>query len=593
MWTVGIETEGKAYEMTSKRNLAAILGGIAAVALFMIVNPWFAVDPKSTADQVATVTFWVSFIALLVVLFEMRKEPGGETVEIEGPAFTRFLFGNTRAGLFWLPIRLFVGFTWLEAGYHKFSGTGWMDGGSALQGYWQHAVAVPAAGAGSPAITYDWYRTFLQTLLDNNAYTWFAPLIAFGEMAVGIGLLVGCLTGVAAFFGAMMNMSFLLAGSASVNPVLFTLAIGLILGLEGRRLLRRRSLPPPDARHAVASRSREGTRHEASRRRSARLVRRVRPLERNPRPRVVRPGRSILRGPPMARPPGWPSIDAVVRWLYPVDAIQRRMHIAVRTLEGRGTKMTNRRNLAAILGGIAAVALFMIVNPWFAVDPKSTADQVATVTFWVSFIALLVVLFEMRKEPGGETVEIEGPAFTRFLFGNTRAGLFWLPIRLFVGFTWLEAGYHKFSGTGWMDGGSALQGYWQHAVAVPAAGAGSPAITYDWYRTFLQTLLDNNAYTWFAPLIAFGEMAVGIGLLVGCLTGVAAFFGAMMNMSFLLAGSASVNPVLFTLAIGLILGWKVAGYYGVDRYLLPMLGTPWRPGAVKGREAGAAGASPG
>jgi thiosulfate dehydrogenase [quinone] large subunit len=46
-----------------------------------------------------------------------------------------------------------------------------------------------------------------------------------------------------------------------------------------------------------------------------------------------------------------------------------------------------------------------------------------------------------------------------------------------------------------------------------------------------------------------------------------------MNMSFLLAGSSSTNPVLFTFAIGLMLAWKVAGYYGVDRYLLPMLGT--------------------
>ena len=56
-----------------------------------------------------------------------------------------------------------------------------------------------------------------------------------------------------------------------------------------------------------------------------------------------------------------------------------------------------------------------------------------------------------------------------------------------------------------------------------------------------------------------------------------------MNMSFLLAGSGSSNPVMFTLAIGLILAWKVAGYYGLDRYLLPMLGTPWRPGALVGR----------
>src|SRR4029450_8846238 len=102
----------------------------------------------------------------------------------------------------------------------------------------------------------------------------------------------------------------------------------------------------------------------------------------------------------------------------------------------------------------------------------------------------------------------------------------------------------------------------------------------DWYRSFIQTLLDNGAESWFAPLIVFGEMAVGIGLILGVLTGFAAFFGALMNMSFMLAGSASSNPVLFTLAIGIMLAWKVAGYYGVDRYLLPLLATPWHTGPV-------------
>ena len=191
--------------------------------------------------------------------------------------------------------------------------------------------------------------------------------------------------------------------------------------------------------------------------------------------------------------------------------------------------MSTRRVLAVPLGVIAAVLLFLLVNPWVTPEPGGTLNQLVTAGFWVSFLALLVVLFQMRKEPGGETIEIEGPAFTRFLFGNSRAGLFWLPIRLFVGFSWLEAGYHKFSGTGWMDGGAALKGFWEKAVAVPDTG--SPAITYDWYRSFIQFLLDNNAYTWFAPLITFGEMAVGLGLLVGCLTGIAAFFGALMNMS--------------------------------------------------------------
>ena len=246
--------------------------------------------------------------------------------------------------------------------------------------------------------------------------------------------------------------------------------------------------------------------------------------------------------------------------------------------------MSTRRTLAVTLGVIAAVLLFLLVNPWVAPEPGGTLNQLVTAGFWISFLALLVVLFEMRKEPGGETIEIEGPAFTRFLFGNSRAGLFWLPIRLFVGFTWLEAGYHKFSGARLDRRRRALQGFWTGAVAVPDTGR-PPAITYDWYRSFLQTLLDNHAYTWFAPLIAFGEMAVGLGLLLGALTGIAAFFGALMNMSFLLAGSASTNPVLFTLAIGLILAWKVAGYYGLDRYLLPLLGTPWHPGALASEAA--------
>jgi thiosulfate dehydrogenase [quinone] large subunit len=85
---------------------------------------------------------------------------------------------------------------------------------------------------------------------------------------------------------------------------------------------------------------------------------------------------------------------------------------------------------------------------------------------------------------------------------------------------------------------------------------------------------------WFSKLIVFGEMLVGLGLIAGALVGIAAFFGAVMNMSFLLSGSISVNPVFLTLAILLILAWKVAGWFGLDRVLLPALGTPWKAGTV-------------
>ena len=237
--------------------------------------------------------------------------------------------------------------------------------------------------------------------------------------------------------------------------------------------------------------------------------------------------------------------------------------------------LSRYRNLVVPLAVAAAAALFYMQNPWFAPESGTTARTVATVAFWILAIAVLFLMFQDRKSPDAQTVDVEGPAFARYLFSNTRAGLFWLPVRIFLGFEWLEAGWHKLTGAGWIDGGSALLGYWQNAVKIPDAPA-RPPITFEWYRTFLQFLIDNNAETWFAWLITVGEIAVGIGLLLGALTGIAAFFGALMNMSFLLAGSASVNPIMFTFAVGLMLAWKVAGYYGLDRYLLPRLGVPWR-----------------
>ena len=231
------------------------------------------------------------------------------------------------------------------------------------------------------------------------------------------------------------------------------------------------------------------------------------------------------------------------------------------------------RSLVTPLALIAAAVLLYMQNPWFAPAAGSTERTVATVAFWILAIAVLFLMFQDRAAPEAQTVEVEGPAFARYLFSNTRAGLFWLPIRIFLGFEWLEAGWHKLTGGGWVDGGASLLGYWQGAVKVPETGR--PPISFEWYRSFLQVLIDNGAHTWFAWLVTVGEIAVGVGLLVGALTGIAAFFGALMNMSFLLAGSASVNPIMFTFAVGLILAWKVAGYYGLDRYLLPRLGVPW------------------
>jgi thiosulfate dehydrogenase (quinone) large subunit len=179
--------------------------------------------------------------------------------------------------------------------------------------------------------------------------------------------------------------------------------------------------------------------------------------------------------------------------------------------------------------------------------------------------------------------QVEDPVGWRLLLGNVFFALFWLPVRFFVGRDWLSAGWHKVVDPEWTQSGTALQSYWQRAVAIPEQGR--PPITYDWFRQFLQYMLDNGWYSWFAKLIAWGEVLVGLGLLAGALVGIAAIFGTVMNFSFMLAGSASTNPVLFGLAVFLVLAWKVAGFWGLDRWLLPALGTPWQRGALLGGES--------
>jgi thiosulfate dehydrogenase (quinone) large subunit len=183
---------------------------------------------------------------------------------------------------------------------------------------------------------------------------------------------------------------------------------------------------------------------------------------------------------------------------------------------------------------------------------------------------------------------LKDPAFVEKLFSGTQWAWLWLIARLYVGYEWVTSGLGKLFEPAWMESGVALRGFWERAVAVPDAPA-RPAIAYDWYRDFIQLLLDGGHYSWFAPLIVISEVVVGVLLIVGAFTAIAAFGGALMNWNFMMAGTASINPVLFTLSILLILAWKTAGWIGVDRWLLPKLGTPWDPGEVFTEPEGDAG----
>ena len=190
----------------------------------------------------------------------------------------------------------------------------------------------------------------------------------------------------------------------------------------------------------------------------------------------------------------------------------------------------------------------------------------------------------MSNKVPSTTEVFADPPFAQSLFNSPKWAWLWVIARIYVGYAWLTSGIGKLSNPAWTQTGEALKGFWERAVAIPDAPA-RPLIAFDWYRGFLQSMIDAGAYTWFSKVVYIGEILIGVALILGLFTGIAAFFGGFMNWNFMMAGSASTNPVLFTLSILLVLAWKTAGWWGLDRFLLPALGTPWQPGKAIGRKS--------
>lgn len=174
--------------------------------------------------------------------------------------------------------------------------------------------------------------------------------------------------------------------------------------------------------------------------------------------------------------------------------------------------------------------------------------------------------------------EIPEPRISRFFFADTRIAWFWLLVRLYVGYEWIHAAADKLGKAAWTgaQAGTGLKGFLLGAIG-HATGA-NPAVQ-GWYAAFLRGFVMHHLVV-FSYMVAFGELAVGIGLILGVVTGIAGFFGCFMNMNYMLAGTTSVNPILFVLGLFLVLAWRVAGWYGADRFILPALGTPWKPGSA-------------
>ena len=175
-------------------------------------------------------------------------------------------------------------------------------------------------------------------------------------------------------------------------------------------------------------------------------------------------------------------------------------------------------------------------------------------------------------------IRLEDPPIAQALFGEVRWAWLWLLLRLYLGWEWLSAGWGKLTSPAWTGSqtGTAITGFVKGALS--KTGGDHPDVQ-PWYAWFLNHVVLPYPVFW-SYLITAGEVLVGIALILGLFTGIAAFFGSFMNMNYLLAGTVSSNPILFAIATFLVLAWKTAGWWGLDRWVLPKLGTPWQPGLI-------------
>ena len=177
------------------------------------------------------------------------------------------------------------------------------------------------------------------------------------------------------------------------------------------------------------------------------------------------------------------------------------------------------------------------------------------------------------------------------------AGISWLVLRCWLASVWLTAGWGKVSGSrapAWVgeQAGGAVTGFLKGALA--KSGGDNPEVQ-GWYASFIREVALPNAKL-FGYLVAYGELLVGFALIVGLFTRFAALMGGVMNLAYLFAGTSSQNPQMLLAEAAIVFAGGAAGYYGLDRYVLPAIrarlgwGSPLAGAGARSGDPAAAGA---
>lgn len=151
---------------------------------------------------------------------------------------------------------------------------------------------------------------------------------------------------------------------------------------------------------------------------------------------------------------------------------------------------------------------------------------------------------------------------SKFLQGNPYMGYLLTIIRVYLGWSWLTAGIGKIS-EGKFDASGFLQG------ALSKISGDHPAVP-GWWGYFIENIALPNVEL-FNVLVPWGELLVGMALLLGVFTSFAALMGVMMNFSYLFSGTTSTNPQMLLLELIILIAGANAAKIGLDYWVMPFI----------------------
>ena len=158
----------------------------------------------------------------------------------------------------------------------------------------------------------------------------------------------------------------------------------------------------------------------------------------------------------------------------------------------------------------------------------------------------------LLSEPSKRTT----PAIFKWLGQSKVMAIGWLAMRVWLGIMWMQAGWAKLFG--------AENAYFLHNHGAGVAGfAAHGAAAYSWWGSFLHSFVVPNAGP-IALLVAFGEFAIGVALVLGFFTRTAAIASLLLLFTYVMSGTASVCGFYALFAIVILATWKTSSWFGVD-----------------------------